>query len=95
MTTRLVLLAGAILLAPGLAQGQPEDIGDEALPLELEGYQHMFNYDYEEADQVFQRLGDQFPGYAAGPYGRAAIAYLRIAQPTGAMRGSSHRVSES
>ena len=91
MTTRLALLAGVILLTPGLAQGQPSEIGDEALPLEREGYQHLFNYDFEEAEQVFQRLADQFPEYAAGPYGRATIAYMRIAQPTGAMRGSSHR----
>ena len=61
MTTRLALLAGVILLAPGLVQGQPTEIGDEALPLEREGYQRLFNYDFEEADQVFRRLGDQFP----------------------------------
>ena len=91
MTTRLVLLAGAILLAPGPTQGQPEEIREEALPLEREGYQRLYDYDYEEADQVFQRLADQFPDYAAGPYGRATIAYMRIVQPTGAMRGSSHR----
>ncbi len=61
MTTRLTLLAGLILFAPRLVQGQPTEIGDEALPLEREGYQYLFNYDFEEADQVFQRLGDQFP----------------------------------
>ena len=91
MATRLALLAGVILLAPGLLQGQPTEIGDEALPLEREGYQHLFNYDFEDAEEVFRHLGDQFPDYAAGPYGLATIEYLRIAQQTGAMRGSSHR----
>ncbi len=91
MTTRLTLLAGLILFAPGLVQGQPTEIGDEALPLEREGYQHLFNYDFEEADQVFQRLGDQFPDYAAGPYGRASIIWMKAAQRSGGMRGSSHR----
>ena len=62
MTTRLTLLAGLILFAPRLVQGQAQRrYGDEALPLEREGYQYLFNYDFEEADQVFQRLGDQFP----------------------------------
>ena len=61
MTTRLTLLAGLILFAPGLVQGQAPDYGDEALPMEREGYQHLFNFDFEEADQVFQRLADQFP----------------------------------
>ena len=91
MTTRPALLAGVILLTPGLVQGQPSEIGDEALPLEREGYQHLFNYDFEEAEQVFRRLGDQFPDYAAGPYGRASIIWMKAAQRSGGMRGSSHR----
>ena len=99
MTARLALLAGLILLVPGLVHGQPRDLvegsprfdGSEALPLETEGYQHVFNYDYEEADRVFRRLDEQFPDYAAGPYGRANTLYMRFAQPIGAMRGSSHR----
>ena len=91
MTTRLTLVAGLILLVPGLAPGQPEDVGIKALPLETEGYGLIYDYDFEEADALFQRLVDQFPDYAAGPYGRAATVYMRIAQQTGAMRGSSHR----
>lgn len=99
MTARLGILAGLILFAPGLVHGQPRDLvegtprfdGAEALPLEIEGYQHVFNYDYEDADQVFQRLDEQFPDYAAGPYGRASTLYTRFAQQVGAMRGSSHR----
>ena len=91
MATRLALLAGVILLAPGLLQGQPTEIGDEALSLEREVYQHLFNYDFEDAEEVFRHLGDQFPDYGAGPFGLATIEYLRIAQQTGAMRGSSHR----
>ena len=98
-SARLGFLAGLILLLPGLVHGQSRDLvegaprfdGSEALPLETEGYQHVFDYDYEEADQVFQRLDEQFPGYAAGPYGRANTLYMRFAQPIGAMRGSSHR----
>lgn len=99
VTARLGILAALILLGPGLVHGQPRDLvegtprfdGSEALPLETEGYQHVFNYDYEEADQVFRRLDEQFPDYAAGPYGRASTLYMRFAQPIGAMRGSSHR----
>ena len=91
MTTRLMLLARLILFAPGLAQGQPEEVGKEALPLETEGYDLIYDYDFEEADALFQRLVDRFPDYAAGPFGRAITVYMRIAQQTGAMRGSSHR----
>lgn len=98
-TTRVGFVAGLLLLVPGLVHGQPRDLvagtprfdGTQALPLEMEGYQHVFNYDYEAADQVFRRLDEQFPDYAAGPYGRASTLYMRFAQPIGAMRGSSHR----
>lgn len=99
LTARLGILAGLFVFVAGLVHGQPRDLvetaprfdGAEALPLEIEGYQHVFNYDYEDADQVFQRLDEQFPGYAAGPYGRASTLYMRFAQQIGAMRGSSHR----
>ena len=98
-TTRLGFLAGLLLFVSGPVHGQPRDLvegpprldGSEARPLEMEGYQHVFNYDYEEADQVFQRLDEEFPDYAAGPYGRASTLYMRFAQQVGAMRGSSHR----
>ena len=99
MTTRVGFLAGLLLLVSGLVHGQPRDLveatprfdGAEALPLETEGYQHVFNYDYDDADQVFRRLDEQFPDYAAGPYGRASTLYMRFAQPIGALRGSLHR----
>ena len=79
-TTRVGFLTGLTLLAPGVARGQPPDIvqgssrayGDEALPLETEAYQHLFNYDFEAAGEIFDRLDDRFPDFAAGPYGRAA-----------------------
>ena len=97
--TRVGFLAGLILLAPGVARGQPPDIvqgssrayGDEALPLETEAYQHLFNYDFEAAGELFDRLDDRFPDFAAGPYGRAAIIWLKVTQRSGGMRGSSHR----
>lgn len=96
---RVGALAGLILLAPGLARGQPPDhvqrssraYGDEALPLETEAYQHLFNYDFEAAEEIFERLDDQFPDFAAGPYGHAAVIWTKVAQRVGAMRGSSHR----
>jgi tetratricopeptide (TPR) repeat protein len=88
---RHALLAALILLAPGFAQGQPEEVGNEALPIETEGYGLIYDYDFDAADALFQRLVDRFPDHAAGPYGRAATVYMRIAQKTGAMRGSSHR----
>ena len=91
MTTRTTLLAGLILLGPGLAQGQPSDTGEKALPLEVEGYRLLFNYDFEEADQLFQRLGDRFPDYAAESFGRAHVVWMRSSRNSGAMRGSSHR----
>ncbi len=96
---RVAALAGLVLLAPGLARGQPPDdvqrssraYGDEALPLETEAYQHLFNYDFEAAEEIFERLDDQFPDFAAGPYGHAAVIWTKVAQRVGAMRGSSHR----
>ena len=98
-TTRVGFLAGSLLLASGLARGQPPDIvegssrayGDEALPLEIEAYQHLFNYDFEAAEEIFERLDDRFPDFAAGPYGHAAVIWTEVGQRVGAMRGSSHR----
>jgi len=98
-TTRVGFLAGFFLLVSGLVHGQPRDLvegssqayGDEALPLETEAYQHLFNYDFEAAEEIFERLDDQFPDFAAGPYGRAAVIWTKVGQRVGAMRGSSHR----
>ena len=99
MTARLGILAGLILLVPGIVHGQSRDLvegssrayGDEALPLETEAYQHLFNYDFEAAEEIFERLDDQFPDFAAGPYGHAAVVWLKVTQRSGGMRGSSHR----
>ena len=99
VTTRLGFLAALVLVAPGLVHGQPRNLveepsrayGDEALPLETEAYQHLFDYDFEAAEEIFERLDDQFPDFAAGPYGRAAVIWTRVGQRVGAMRGSSHR----
>lgn len=91
MNARISLLAGLILFPAALARGQARDDGADALPLEREAYQHLYNYDFEEAAAVFQRLDDRFPDYAAGPYGRASVIWMKAAQRSGAMRGSSHR----
>lgn len=98
-TARVGVLAGLILSVAGMAHGQPRDLvegssrayGAEALPLETEAYQHLFNYDFEAAEEIFERLDDQFPDFAAGPYGHAAVIWTKVAQRVGAMRGASHR----
>ena len=98
-TARVGALAALILSVAGMAHGQSRDLvegssrayGDEALPLETEAYQHLFNYDFEAAEEIFERLDDQFPDFAAGPYGHAAVIWTKVAQRVGAMRGSSHR----
>ena len=89
---RRIFAAASILLVAGTGfAAQPEEVGNEALPLETKGYNLIYDYDFEEADTLFRQLEDRYPDYAAGPFGRASTVYMRLSQQTGAMRGSSHR----
>ena len=59
--------------------------------LEHKAVRHLFNYDFEDAARLYQRISEALPDRPIGPYNLAAVIWTRLAQRSGGMRGSTHQ----
>lgn len=71
--TSWLLLAGSLDPSPFL----PDLRAPEFMARAEEGFAHIRNLDYDEAEQTFSRLEVQYPAHPAPPLYRATVVWLR------------------
>lgn len=76
----MATLGAVWLLLPGSLASSPvpSDLRTpEFMALAEEGFAHIRNLDYDEAEQIFSRLQVRYPAHPAPPLYRAAVVWLR------------------
>ncbi len=83
--------AAEVTAGPAAAQPAAANSADELAAAETAGSQLLFDYDFDEALGHYARVSERFPEHPTGPYNLATTIWIRLAQRSNGMRGSTLR----